>query len=416
MIVVTKESDKNVVVQLRWTARDYLLLLMTFEPSAPVLRRSDSPPAELAAAAASRRINAHRHVQKHRFFGGGIPKELRWMLLCLALVVGFYAVHLLQMTLRSTHSTRLSAAMHHRSTAGDVGTTWNAHNAPSFVSSPHNRRVGGNVCALGGSRDGAAPLTILCVGDSITYGNGSHVRRKERDHEGNYPLSLEKKLRSICGDARSVRVINLGSSGKTLMDGFKQSYKNTTLFQTTIRNAKHAQLMIVMLGTNDSKLRHWKSKEAFENALVQFVEFFSSLNAEMKFVLVTPPPSFPDPRVLRRLKRRVVLGKIRPVIIRNDIRIAVMSAAERLDAELVDVYGEFDAMDDLHDLDTEGHSSEIAAAAADGGVEEIEASAALIAQYFHDGVHPSLLSHEIMASIIAGELTHDDVPRHHRQL
>lgn len=261
-----------------------------------------------------------------------------------------------------------------------------------------HRQILGHLCSL------SMPLSVLCIGDSITYGNGSHVRKKERDHEGNYPVALEKYLRAACvtRQRNDIVVTNLGSSGKTLLDGFKQSYKNTTLYKTAVKLAATAHVVIVMLGTNDSKPRHWRSKEAFASALVDFVEHLSTINEKLKFVLMTPPPSFPDPRVVRRLQKHTMLGNIRPVIIRNDIRVAVMSAAERTGADVIDIFGEFDTMDDLHSL--AGHLEENKSGRQ---LDEVEAGhvATTIQQYFHDGVHPTLESHEFIASIVAHELT-----------
>lgn len=258
------------------------------------------------------------------------------------------------------------------------------------------RQLSGRLCSL------PKPLTVLCIGDSITYGNGSHVRRKERDHEGNYPLSLESHLRSIC-NSTEVSVVNLGSSGKTLLDGFKQSYKNTTLFKTAQRLAPKASVMILMLGTNDSKPRHWKSKDAFAGALVDLVDLFSKLHDDMKFVLVTPPPSYADPRAISKLKRWTMLGNIRPIMIRNDIRMAVMSAAERAETDLIDLFGEFDSLDDLHPLGQYEESVQLMAHQSD---EDLRLMADAIQQYFHDGVHPTLASHEYIASVVAQELTY----------
>jgi acyl-CoA thioesterase I len=260
-----------------------------------------------------------------------------------------------------------------------------------------HRQVLGQLCSL------RKPISILCIGDSITYGNGSHVRRKERDHEGNYPVALEKHLRAACNSNNGITVTNLGSSGRTLLDGFKQSFKNTSSYKSAVKLAASAHVIMIMLGTNDSKPRHWKSKEAFAAALVALVEHFSALNEKLKFVLMTPPPSFPDPRVMTRMKKRSVLGNIRPVIIRNEIRMAVMSAAELTGADVIDIFGEFDTMDDLHSLgqledDKVEHRS----------IEEgewLDHIVPAIQQYFHDGVHPTLASHEYIATILAHELT-----------
>jgi lysophospholipase L1-like esterase len=64
----------------------------------------------------------------------------------------------------------------------------------------------------GGSHPSPAPLTIECVGDSITEGitQGSETAAPERDPQGGYPGRLQAQLGS------SVRVLNRGAGGSTV--------------------------------------------------------------------------------------------------------------------------------------------------------------------------------------------------------
>lgn len=360
-------------------------------------RRGESPHSDSAPPVLAKPFSAHGVAKGHKralLASCGAGKTAIASLLLIALC---YAVYLWM----------LVGSHHHHSAENAVGgqrkyaPVGDASPSPPIAMIVPGRQLEGSVCSLlsrNSNDPQSTPLTILCVGDSITYGNGSHVRRKERDHEGNFPIALEQRLWAACG-SRAIRVINLGSSGKTLMDGFKQSYKNSSVFRTAVRSAASAQVMIIMLGTNDSKPRHWHGKEAFANSLVEMVEYFAMLKPTLKMVLMTPPPSYPDPRTLARLNKVSVLGGIRPVVIRNDIRIAVMIAAERAAADLIDLFGEMETIQELHSLPVDYKSI------LDDG-EVARGAAVTIQRYFHDGVHPSLATHERIADIVARELTH----------
>lgn len=242
-------------------------------------------------------------------------------------------------------------------------------------------------------------VRILCVGDSITYGNGSHVNRKERDHEGNYPLTLSALLRSHCPQHIEFDVVNLGHSGRTMLDGFKMSYRNSSVYQQANRLAKSADIVIIMLGSNDSKSRHWRGRQPFEEALVSLVEHFSKLNAALKFVLMTPPPSFPNPLLWKKKKQLVVQGSIRPLILQQEIRHAVMSASERCGTDVVDLFGIMEELDvvregmEVTSTGTVQHSAQ-----------RITEAIAGYSTFFHDGVHPSVHGHNMIAEAVAKAL------------
>ena len=101
----------------------------------------------------------------------------------------------------------------------------------------------------------AEPVKIACVGDSITFGAAIQDRENR-----NYPLQLGKLL----GDGYAVR--NFGVNGATLLKQgdlpywTRPQFKMATEFQPNI--------VIIKLGTNDSKPQNWKYADQYGTDLL----------------------------------------------------------------------------------------------------------------------------------------------------
>ena len=96
-----------------------------------------------------------------------------------------------------------------------------------------------------------APVRVACVGDSITAGSGTKVRELE-----SYPAQLQRML-----DEHTWLVGNFGVSGATLMNRGDKPYQKLPVFQDALKF--DPDVVIVMLGTNDSKPQNWRFKEQF---------------------------------------------------------------------------------------------------------------------------------------------------------
>jgi acyl-CoA thioesterase-1 len=96
------------------------------------------------------------------------------------------------------------------------------------------------VCGLTGA---ASAKLVACVGDSITYGAGI----TDRVNLG-YPAQLQRLLRQY---DRSWEVRNFGVSGTTLLSRGDLPYIRQTAYDDA--QACHPDLVIINLGTNDSK-------------------------------------------------------------------------------------------------------------------------------------------------------------------
>jgi lysophospholipase L1-like esterase len=96
----------------------------------------------------------------------------------------------------------------------------------------------------------ADKIRVACVGDSITFGAG--VEKREVN---NYP----KVLGSLLGDKYEVR--NFGVSGATLLSKGDHPYIKTGAYSDAKKFAP--QIVIIKLGTNDTKPQNWKHEADF---------------------------------------------------------------------------------------------------------------------------------------------------------
>jgi len=96
----------------------------------------------------------------------------------------------------------------------------------------------------------SAKIKIACVGDSITF--GSRVKDREIN---SYPAQLS----ALLGDDYEVK--NFGKSGATMLDNGNKPYIKTPEFEASLKF--NPDIVIIKLGTNDSKGSNWKHKDNF---------------------------------------------------------------------------------------------------------------------------------------------------------
>jgi len=168
---------------------------------------------------------------------------------------------------------------------------------------------GGTLRAHAAGGDPADPIRVACVGDSITQ--GVHVAR-----ENKYPSVLGRLL----GNRYQVR--NFGFLGGTVMNIKGRPYAACKACGEA--TAFNPDIVILMLGTNDSKPGEWAHKERFKRDLLALLDHFAGLPPKPKIWLCTPPwvakhhPGGHDEQVLRReiipLIRAVAAEKRLPLI------------------------------------------------------------------------------------------------------
>lgn len=156
-------------------------------------------------------------------------------------------------------------------------------------------------------------IRIACVGDSITFGAGVENRK-----ENNYPLQLEKIL------GEKYQVINCGVSGRTLLKKGDHPIWKEKAYQKA-KDFK-PNIVVIKLGTNDTKPQNWKYKDEFKNDLIAMVKDFQSLESKPAVYLCKPVPVYQSRWGIN--EEGVVKGVI-PI---------VEEVAKELNLEVIDLY------------------------------------------------------------------------------
>ena len=194
------------------------------------------------------------------------------------------------------------------------------------------------------------------MGDSITFGAGVKKTRKSDCWEA----KLEKLF------SGSYQVLNYGISGATLQDEGNKPYWNMPEKQLQgypeAALALKPQIILLMLGTNDSKPYNW-DRERYEAQLRQRTEELKASGARL--ILMCPPFACPANG------SDVVAFDIINETIRDEIVPIVKKCAADNEVDCIDLYAL-----------TEGHG-----------------------EYFADGVHPNSFGNRVIAGEIHRFLT-----------
>ncbi|MEN9575119.1 MAG: hypothetical protein RL514_2974 [Verrucomicrobiota bacterium] len=144
----------------------------------------------------------------------------------------------------------------------------------------------------------AKPLRVACVGDSITYGAGVEHREKN-----NYP----KVLGELLGEKYEVK--NFGLNGATLLKNGDLPYWKTQEFDRA--NAYQPDVVVIKLGTNDSKPQNWKHKAGFAADARALVAHFQGLPTKPKVFVCLPVPVY---ETKWGINEPVVKGEVIPIL------------------------------------------------------------------------------------------------------
>lgn len=200
-----------------------------------------------------------------------------------------------------------------------------------------------------------API-ITALGDSITFGTGVEKTRSTDAWE----YKLEQLFRG------SYQVLNYGLSGATLQNEGDLPYwsGNPERNYPVAALALNPEIVLLMLGTNDSKPYNW-NRLRYEEQLDQRVKEIKEVASVKRLVLMCPPFACPPEG------EQIVAYNIFNETIRDEIRPIVKKCAEENGVECIDLY----------EL-TNGHP-----------------------ELFVDGVHPNSLGNHMIAKYIYKHLT-----------
>lgn len=152
--------------------------------------------------------------------------------------------------------------------------------------------------AIGEDKKATSTIRVACVGDSITFGAGVEDREKN-----NYP----KVLGELLGNKYEVR--NFGVSGATLLKNGDLPYVKQGAFAAAKKFLPH--IVVIKLGTNDSKPQNWKKADEFVNDYKAFVKEFQELESKPTIYVCLPVPAFngnfgiTDPVVKEKVKPQI---------------------------------------------------------------------------------------------------------------
>ncbi len=123
---------------------------------------------------------------------------------------------------------------------------------------------------------------VACVGDSITYGAGIGNRAKD-----SYPAQLEQRLLEF-GSTWETR--NFGVNSATLLRKGDLPYVGLTAY--TQAREWNPDIVIIMLGTNDTKPVNWAHKDEFVSDYLALIDAFAALSSQPKIWICKPVPAF----------------------------------------------------------------------------------------------------------------------------
>jgi len=160
-------------------------------------------------------------------------------------------------------------------------------------------------------------IRVACIGDSITDGSGIDMSERFA-----YPARLQELL------GEGYRVRNFGVSARTMLNKGNNPYMNELAWRDAL--AFQPDIVVIKLGTNDSKAINWVYGEEFAGDLRQMISTLRSLPSPPKIYLTAPIPAF---KYNYGITEEIISGEIIPII--RDV------AREEGVAGLIDLYAAF---------------------------------------------------------------------------
>ena len=122
-------------------------------------------------------------------------------------------------------------------------------------------------------------IKVACVGDSITYGHGIKNWPKN-----NYPVLLQNLL------GEEYHVNSYGVSGRAVQDNSDQPYRALPHYEESV--AYEADIIVFMMGSNDTKPENWFGEEAFQTALMDLLDDYTQGEKKPAIYICTTPACF----------------------------------------------------------------------------------------------------------------------------
>ena len=141
-------------------------------------------------------------------------------------------------------------------------------------------------------------IRVACIGNSITDGSGIFMR----DIFG-YPAQLQKKL----GNGYIVK--NFGLGARTMLQKGDYPYMKEQAWKDA--QGFLPDIVIIKLGTNDSKPKNWKYGSEFATDMQNMLDTLKALPSNPRIILATPIPAL---NALGTIDKEALTNKICPLI------------------------------------------------------------------------------------------------------
>jgi lysophospholipase L1-like esterase len=162
-------------------------------------------------------------------------------------------------------------------------------------------------------------IRVACVGDSITQGDGTKFQPFLA-----YPSILQREL------TRTHAVRNFGKNAATATQGLPESYIDHP-FYAQVCNSR-ADIIVCMLGTNDSKVDVWQGTKKFISDYTAMLKSFAAMPSHPRIILLFPPKAYkPD-------FWEHCFYTIQDDILQNELIPAIRTIADNLKLETIDIY------------------------------------------------------------------------------
>ena len=165
-------------------------------------------------------------------------------------------------------------------------------------------------------------VRVACIGNSITFGAG--IRNRSRD---SYPTVLARML----GDSYWVK--NFGVSARTMLNKGDHPYMNEPAYKNAL--AFNPNIVVIKLGTNDSKSFNWKYKADFMKDAQTMIDAFKGLPSQPKIYLCYPSKAY------------LTGDGINDDIISKEIIPMIKKLAKKNDLSVIDLHTAMDGMPEL---------------------------------------------------------------------
>ena len=165
-------------------------------------------------------------------------------------------------------------------------------------------------------------VRVACIGNSITFGAG--IKNRSRD---SYPSVLARML----GDSYWVK--NFGVSARTMLNKGDHPYMNEPAYKNAL--AFNPNIVVIKLGTNDSKSFNWKYKADFMKDAQNMINPFKGLPSQPKIYLCYPSKAY------------LTGDGINDDIISKEIIPMIKKLAKKNDLSVIDLHTAMDGMPEL---------------------------------------------------------------------